>query len=217
VGWVPSRKRTSSPSSPAADSPPPSEPRDEERGRLFVVSGPSGAGKGTLIAAALKKRPEVVLTVSATTRPARMGERHGIDYTFISLSEFLRLRETGAFLESAKVYGNYYGTLRGQVAEALAAGRDVIVEVDIQGAEAIKRSMPEATLIFVEPPSLDDLAARLRGRGTEDPSTFVHRIKAAYEEVKSKSNFDHVIINDDLERAVAAFVRILDEPKPRKD
>ncbi len=138
-----------------------------------------------------------------------MGERNGVDYHFISMAEFLALRDRGAFLESARVYGNYYGTLRAQVEEALAAGRDVIVEVDIQGAESIKRAMPEATLIFVEPPSLDDLAARLRGRGTEDPHALGRRIKAAYDEVKVKCTYDHVIVNDDLDRAVESFVRIL--------
>ena len=175
-----------------------------------MVSGPSGAGKGTLIAAALKRRPDIVLTVSATTRPARAGERDGVDYNFITISDFLALRDRGAFLESAKVYGNYYGTLRAQVDEALALGRDVIVEVDIQGAESIKRSMPEAVLVFVEPPSFEDLASRLRGRGTEQAEDLGRRIEAAYEEVKVKGTYDHIVVNDDLDRAVEDFLRILE-------
>jgi guanylate kinase len=175
-----------------------------------VVSGPSGAGKGTLIAAALKRRPDIVLTVSATTRPARAGERDGVDYSFIARSDFVALRERGAFLEWAEVYGNYYGTLRAQVDEALAVGRDVIVEVDIQGAESIKRAMPEAVLVFVEPPSMEDLASRLRGRGTEQAEDLGRRIEAAYEEVKVKGTYDHIVINDDLDRAVDDFLRILE-------
>jgi guanylate kinase len=175
-----------------------------------VVSGPSGAGKGTLIAAARKQRPEILLTVSATTRPARAGERDGVDYNFISVPDFLALRDRGAFLESAKVYGNYYGTLRAQVEEALAVGRDVIVEVDIQGAESIKRAMPEATLIFVEPTTLEDLASRLRGRGTEQAEELARRIEAAYDEVKVKGTYDHIVVNDDLDRAVEDFLRILE-------
>jgi guanylate kinase len=175
-----------------------------------VVSGPSGAGKGTLIAAARQRRPDILLTVSATTRPARAGERDGVDYNFISVSDFLALRDRGAFLESAKVYGNYYGTLRAQVEEALDVGRDVIVEVDIQGAESIKRAMPEATLIFVEPPTLEDLASRLRGRGTEQAEDLGRRIEAAYDEVKVKGTYDHIVVNDDLDRAVGDFLRILE-------
>lgn len=175
-----------------------------------MVSGPSGAGKGTLIAAALKRRPDIVLTVSATTRPARVGERDGVDYNFIAVSDFLALRERGAFLESAEVYGNHYGTLRAQVDEAIAVGRDVIVEVDIQGAESIKRAMPEAVLVFVEPPSMEDLASRLRGRGTEQAEDLGRRIEAAYEEVKVKGTYDHIVINDELDRAVDEFLRILE-------
>lgn len=182
-----------------------------------MVSGPSGAGKGTLIAAAMKRRPGILLTVSATTRPARAGERDGVDYNFISVSDFLALRDRGAFLESAEVYGNLYGTLRAQVKEALAVGRDVIVEVDIQGAESIKRAMPEATLVFVEPPSMDDLTTRLRGRGTEDPDALGRRIEAAYDEVKVKGTYDHIVVNDDLERAVEAFVRILEGREQGKE
>ncbi|HZA40746.1 MAG TPA: guanylate kinase [Actinomycetota bacterium] len=181
------------------------------RGRLFVVSGPSGAGKGTVIREVIRRRPEIVLSVSATTRPARAGERHGVHYTFVSREEFLTLRDQGEFLESAEVYGHFYGTPRSQVERALAAGRDMIVEVDIQGAMAIKRAMPEAILVFVEPPSIDDLLVRLRGRATEDVESMRRRVEAAYEEIKVKRIYDHIVVNDEIGTAADALVRILVE------
>jgi guanylate kinase len=181
------------------------------RGRLYVVSGPSGAGKGTVIKEVLRRRPDVVLSVSATTRPARAGERHGVHYTFVSLEEFLTLRDQGEFLESAEVYGHLYGTPRSQVERTLAEGRIMIVEVDIQGAMAIKRAMPEAILVFVEPPSIDDLMVRLRGRATEDVESMRRRVEAAYDEIKVKRIYDHIVVNDEIRKAADALVRILDE------
>jgi guanylate kinase len=179
-------------------------------GRLFVLSGPSGAGKGTIIKGALARRPDVVYSISATTRPARPGERDGVHYHFVSEDEFRSGMERDGFLESATVYGHLYGTPRPPVDEALCAGRDVLLELDVQGAARVKEDRPEAILIFVEPPSLEDLIARLEGRGTEDPAAKARRIETAYEELKSKGNYDHVIVNDDVETAVEALVRILD-------
>ena len=182
-------------------------------GRLFVISGPSGAGKGTVVREVLRRRPDAYLSVSATTRPARPGEVQGVDYDFISRPMFLAMRDRGDFLESAEVYGNLYGTPRGPVDAAVAGGRDVICELDIQGALAVKRARPHASLIFIEPPSLEDLLLRLRGRGTEDLDSISKRVKAAYEEVKNANLYDHIVVNDDVGKAAAEVARILEETR----
>jgi guanylate kinase len=180
---------------------------------LFVVSGPSGAGKGTVVREVLRRDPGLVLSVSATTRPIRPGERQGVDYHFISVPEFIGMRDRGELLESAHVYGNHYGTPRAPVESALAAGRSVIAELDIQGAQAVKRAKPEAILVFIEPPSLDDLFGRLRGRGTEDAESLARRLRAAYDELKVKGVYDHIVVNDEVARAVDELVRIIDEER----
>lgn len=179
-------------------------------GRLYVISGPSGAGKGTVIRSLLGKHPELVLSVSATTRSLRPGERNGVDYIFVSVPEFVGMRDRGEFLESAEVYGNYYGTPRGPVESALRTGRNVVLELDIQGAASVKRAKPDAILVFIEPPSFDDLSDRIRGRGTEDPDALFKRLEAAYEEVRSKGTYDHIIINDEVERAADELARIIE-------
>ena len=184
--------------------------RREPRGRLFVISGPSGAGKGTVVQQVLRQRPDVFLSVSVTTRPARQAERNGVHYRFISEPDFKAMRDRGELLESAEVYGNFYGTPRPPVEAALAAGKDVICELDIQGAESVKRAKPEAILVFIEPPSMEDLHRRLRNRGTENAGDMSTRIDAAYAEIKRKELYDHIVVNDRLEDAVAALVRILE-------
>lgn len=183
------------------------------RGRLLVLSGPSGAGKGTLVQALIERKPNLFLSVSATTRPARSGEKNGVHYLFMPASRFLEMVGRGEFLEYADVYGNYYGTPRAPVDRARASGRDVILELDIQGAMAVKRVEPDAVLVFIEPPSLDELSLRLRGRGTEDPDMLSRRLRAAYEEVKRKGSYDHIIVNDEVERAVDELALILERPR----
>ncbi|HEX2050046.1 MAG TPA: guanylate kinase [Actinomycetota bacterium] len=186
------------------------------RGRLFVVSGPSGAGKGTVVRKALARRPGVRLSVSATTRPPRPGERDGVEYHFVGEPEFRRMRDAGELLEWAEVYGNLYGTPRRDVDDALDAGGDVLCELDIQGAEAIRRAAPDAILVFIEPPSVDDLRTRLEDRGTEGPDERARRMAAARSELRSKALFDHVVVNDDADEAAAALVRILEAPRAGK-
>lgn len=185
-------------------------------GRVFVISGPSGAGKSTVIRSVLAREPGLVLSVSATTRPARPGERNGIDYRFVSREEFLGMRDRGEFLESAEVYGNLYGTPRGPIETELAAGNDVLLEIDIQGAGMVKRAMPEAILIFIEPPSLDELSARLRGRGTEDMEQLARRMRASYDELKARRIYDHIVVNDDVDTAAAQLLRILEAQEHKK-
>ncbi len=178
---------------------------------FFVVSGPSGAGKGSVVREALARRPDIWLSLSATTRPMRPGEIDGVHYNFITQQEFRSLRDRGEFLESAEVYGHSYATPRAPIERALEQGRSVIAELDIQGALSVKRARPDAVLIFIEPPTLDALRGRLRGRGTEDPDSMARRLQAAYEEVKNKALYDHVIVNDDLRRAADELLRILDK------
>jgi len=175
-----------------------------------VISGPSGAGKGTVVKEVLSRHPGVLLSISTTTRPARRGERNGVEYDFVPVQTFLGMRDRGEFLESAEVHGNLYGTPRAPVEAALATGRDVICELDIQGALAVKRGKPDAILIFIEPPSFEELGRRLKHRGTEDPAQVFKRLEAAYEEVKEKAAYDHVIVNDDVGAAADALVRILE-------
>jgi guanylate kinase len=178
-------------------------------GRLFVVSGPSGVGKGTVIAAARRRLPELELATSATTRPRRPDEVDGREYHFLTEAEFLRRVEEGEFLEHVSYAGNRYGTLRGEVERRLRAGRDAVLEIEVIGARAVKRQMPEAVLVFIAPPAVADLEARLRGRGTDSSEEIEDRLEIARREMDALPEFDHVIVNDEAERAAAELAALV--------
>lgn len=183
------------------------EPPD--RGALFVVSGPSGVGKSTLIQAALARIPDLRFSVSATTRAPRHGERDGVHYHFVGAERFARLVEQGAFLEHATVYDRRYGTLRDPTEQALSDGVSLILDIDVQGAAQVRDHLPEAVRIFVLPPSVPALEARLGRRGTEEPDVVRRRMALAAEQLRGVTSFDYVVVNDDLETARAAFEGIL--------
>ena len=166
-------------------------------GNLFVVSGPSGTGKGTLIARLLEEVPDAWLSVSATTRRPRPGEEEGVSYYFLTKEEFLSLAEEGGFLEWAEYSGNCYGTPRASVEREMAAGRQVILEIEVQGALQVREKMPEAHLVFIEPPSLEELERRLRGRGTETEESIRVRLGNVAGEVEKAYKYHYVIIHQD--------------------
>jgi guanylate kinase len=174
--------------------------------RLTVLSGPSGVGKSTVVAHMRKVHPEVWLSVSATTRKPRPGEKPGVQYYFVDDDEFDKLVANGELLEWAEFAGNRYGTPRGAVLEKLAAGESVLLEIDLQGARLVRESMPEAQLIFLAPPSWEELVRRLTGRGTEDEERVARRLLLAREEMAAGTEFDEVIVNDDLEQAADRLV-----------
>ena len=178
-------------------------------GRLFVITGPSGVGKGTLIHRLLERMPELELSVSATTRPPRPGERDGVDYHFQSEEEFDRLAGEERLLEHAIYSGNRYGTPRSEVEPRLAAGRSVVLEIEVQGARQIREAMPEAVQVFIAPPSPEALRERLEGRGTDSKEAIERRLAAAEEELAARSEFGYVIVNDDLERATDELVGLV--------
>ena len=176
------------------------------KGNLFVLSGPSGAGKGTLVKQVLQQVPDAWVSVSATTRQPRPGEVDGKDYYFLDQPHFDKLVSQGGFLEWAHVHGNSYGTLRSRVQERIDRGSQVILELDVQGAFQVKKAMPEALLIFIEPPSLEELERRLRGRGTETEEVICSRMKTAEVELARKMEYDVQVVNDELERATEELV-----------
>jgi guanylate kinase len=171
------------------------------RGRLIVVSGPSGAGKSSLIREALEAVPELAYSVSATTRTARPGEVDGEHYVFLSREEFERWIEEGKFLEWAPYSGNLYGTLEGKVQEMLDAGRSVILEIELQGARQVRQKRPDAVMVFVRAPSLEETRRRLSGRATETAEAMETRLATAVGEVAARDEFDHEVVNGEWERA----------------
>lgn len=179
------------------------------QGHLFVISAPSGAGKTSLVRAMLDQDPLLKLSVSHTTRAARPGEEHGVHYHFVSEADFMALQAAGGFLESAQVHGAFYGTAQAQVSQLLAQGRDVILEIDWQGAAQIRRIFPTATLIFILPPSMDALAQRLNQRGQDSDAVIARRLAAAREEMRHVHEFDYVTINDIFEVALQDLIAIV--------
>ena len=175
----------------------------------FVITGPSGVGKGTLIRALCGRIPELELSTSATTRPPRRGERDGVDYHFLAPAEFALRVEAGEFLEHATYSGNQYGTLRSEVEERTARGAPVLLEIEVQGARQVRESMPEATQIFIAPPDAGDLRRRLEGRGTDSPETIAARLAVAVEELAARREFPHTVVNDDVERATGELEAIV--------
>ncbi|MDR0308584.1 MAG: guanylate kinase [Coriobacteriales bacterium] len=178
-------------------------------GKLFVVSGPSGAGKGTLLARVLSAADNFALTVSATTRKPRKGEKDGVQYYFLSEEKFDELIRDDRLLEWASVHGAYYGTLKSEVKRHLAAGLNVVLEIDLQGARQIRAKMPEAVLIFIMPPSIEVLRSRLEKRGTESSEQITRRLETARLEIQSADEFDTVIVNDDLAVALAQLLQFV--------
>ena len=178
-------------------------------GKLFVFAAPSGAGKTTLVHAVVRKHPELRFSISYTTRKPRRNEADGVDYLFITKSEFMRLRNQGEMLEYAEVFDNFYATSRSQVEEHLADKRDVILEIDWQGAQQVRESMPECVTIFIMPPSVAELERRLRDRRTDAPEVIERRLRDALADMSHWDEFDFVIINDDLNQAVRNLEDVL--------
>ena len=179
-----------------------------EKGKLIVVSAPSGCGKGTIIGEALKD-PKYYYSVSCTTRAPRPGEVNGVNYNFITKEQFEALIAEGAFLEHAEYVDNYYGTLLAPIEENLAKGKDVLLEIEVKGAEQIRSLRPDASLIFIVPPSLEVLRERLTSRGTEDAETIEKRVAQAEQEIAYRDRYDYCLVNDKLEDAVADFMAIV--------
>lgn len=180
-----------------------------KKGRIIVVAAPSGGGKNTLIKSAMELFPEIKYSISATTRPPRGNEKHGVNYFFLTKEEFERRIEANEFVEYKHVYGNIYGTLKSFVDRSVYDGVHTIYDVDIQGAMAIKEKYNDALLIFILPPSLEILEQRLKDRGEDTPDEINKRLACAEEEMKWKDKFDYIVINDKLNEAIEEFTNII--------
>jgi len=177
--------------------------------KLFVIAAPSGAGKTTIVKALVTRNPDLCFSISYTTRQKRRTEVDGVDYLFVDVEKFERLRDEGELLEFAEVFDNYYATSRSQVEKHLSKGQDVILEIDWQGARQVRESMPECVTIFILPPSLEELERRLRDRRTDSPEVIERRLRDALSDMAHWDEFHHVIINDKLEQAVADLENVL--------
>ena len=178
-------------------------------GRLFVISAPSGAGKGAVIARLLELRPELVLSGSATTRAPRAGELDGVSYFFITKKKFREMVRRGDFLEYAEYVGEFYGTPAEPIKKYISDGKDVILEIEVQGARQVMDMKPEAVTIFIIPPDMIELERRLRGRGTESEEKLVARLDRARLELEEKTRYAHVVVNDDITRAAMELSEII--------
>jgi guanylate kinase len=177
--------------------------------KVFVITGPSGVGKGTLIRGLLERMPDLELSVSATTRAPRPGEQDGVDYHFLTPEQFAARVAAGDFVEHANYSGNRYGTLRSDLEHRLARGAGVVLEIEVQGARQVRRAMPEAVAVFIAPPSESALRARLVGRGTDSPEQVDQRLRTADHELEAQPEFAHVVVNDRLEQATDELVSIV--------
>ncbi|WOG28166.1 guanylate kinase [Endozoicomonas sp. 8E] len=180
-----------------------------KKGKLYIIAAPSGAGKTSLVKAMVQSTPHVKVSVSHTTRPIRPGETDGMNYHFTSKDAFLELMNQGRFLEHAEVFGNYYGTSEAWVREQLDTGEDVILEIDWQGAEQVRKLMPEAVSIFILPPSKEALRERLIGRGTDDLDVIERRMNQAVNEMSHYAEFDYLVINDEFDLALRDLQTII--------
>jgi guanylate kinase len=178
-------------------------------GRVLVITGPSGVGKGTLIKSLLERHPELELSVSATTRPPRPGERPGVDYHFLDPDEFDRRVRAGEFVEHASYAGNRYGTLRSELERRSESCTPVVLEIEVQGARQVREALPDAVQVFIAPPSLEALRLRLLGRGTDDEKVMQARLRVAEREMQARDEFAHVLVNDRLEDAIEQLDRIV--------
>jgi len=176
----------------------------------IILSSPSGGGKTTIAHKLLAARSDVGYSVSCTTRPPREGEVHNRDYHFLSVEEFKRGQKAGEFAESAEVHGHLYGTLRAEVDRVLASGKHVIMDIDVQGSRQFAEAFPDSVLIFILPPSAKALISRLEARGTEDPKSLIRRFRSAIDELKAIDLYQYVVVNDEVDSAVAAISKIID-------
>jgi len=183
--------------------------KDRGRGRLFVIAAPSGAGKTSLVKALLERHPELHVSISHTTRARRPTEQAGREYYFVTVPEFQELISKGEFLEYAQVFDNYYGTGRRPVEDQLSQGRNVVLEIDWQGARLVRKAMPECSSIFILPPSRAALEERLRNRQTDSAEVIARRLRDAVGDMSHWSEFDYVVVNDDFERAVTDLARVI--------